>query len=141
MSNMESYNGKCSCGEIEFNFEGEPINTVFCYCKECQSHTGSDKWFGLWVPTDKFKITKGTPSSYTRIADSGHEVYHNFCSKCGTTVCAEITVANFYSVPATALLEHNFSPNIAIYAASAPAWAVFPEGVPKFDTLPPNMGG
>ncbi len=139
--NMESYEGKCSCGDIEFGFEGEPINSVFCYCKECQTHTGSDKWFGLWVPTDKFKITKGLASSYTRIADSGHEVHHNFCSNCGTTVCAEITVANFYSVPATALIKHNFSPTMAIYAASAPKWAVFPEGLPKYDILPPGMGG
>jgi len=139
--NMENHEGKCNCGNIKFSFEGDPINTVFCYCKECQSLTGSDKWFGLWVPKDKFKITKGSPSSYTRIADSGHEVHINFCGNCRTTVCAEITVANFYSVPATALSGHSFTPNMSIYAASAPEWAVFPEGIPKYDVLPPGMGG
>jgi hypothetical protein len=30
---------------------------------------------------------------------------------------------------------------MAIYTASAPKWAVFPEGVPKFDILPPEMSG
>jgi len=29
---------------------------------------------------------------------------------------------------------------LAIYAASAPGWALFPEGVPKFDILPPDLG-
>jgi hypothetical protein len=29
---------------------------------------------------------------------------------------------------------------MAIYTKSASKWAVFPEGVPKFDKLPPGMG-
>ena len=31
-------------------FEDEPVNSAFCYCKECQIHTGSDNCFGLWIP-------------------------------------------------------------------------------------------
>ena len=139
---MEKYKGKCSCGNIEYMFEGEPINSVFCYCKECQTHTGSDKWFGVWVPIDKFYFTKGTPKKFTRLGDGGHDVIHNFCDECGTTICAEITLGNFYSVAVSTLIENNhFSPKMAIYAASAPKWAVFPEGIPKFDILPPGMGG
>jgi len=137
---MRKYTGKCSCGQIKFCFEDEPINSVFCYCTECQSLTGSDKWFGLWVPVDKFKFTKGSPSKFTRVADSGHDVHYNFCGHCGTTLCGEITVGNFYSVATTALDQNSFSPKMVIYAASAPKWAVFPEGVPKYDILPPGMG-
>ena len=139
---MEEYKGKCGCSNIEYCFKGEPINSVFCYCQECQTNTGSDKWFGLWVPVGKFNFTKGTPSTFTRIGDSGKEVNLKFCSDCGTTLCAEITVGNFYSVAASTLSDSNgFSPKMAIYAASAPKWAVFPDGVPKFDVLPPGMGG
>lgn len=138
---MKTYAGKCGCGNIEYSFEGEPINTVFCYCNECQIHTGSDKWFGLWVPVDKLTFTKGTPSTFTRIGDSGKAMNHKFCSQCGTTLCAEVTVANFYSVGASTLLDSSgFFPKMSIYTASAPKWAVFPEGVPKFDQLPPDLG-
>jgi len=139
---MNKHNGNCSCGAIEYQFEGEPINSVFCYCKECQKTTGSDKWFGLWVPTDKLKFTKGTPKIFSRTGDSGKEVNINFCENCNTTLCAEVTAGNFYSVGATTLKEFNsFYPKMAIYASSAPSWAVFPEGLPKFDILPPGMGG
>ena len=139
---MEKHIGKCGCGNIEYCFEGKPINTVFCYCKECQTTTSSDKWFGLWVPVDRFTFTKGTPSKFTRIGDSGKDVNLNFCGDCGTTLCAEVTVGNFYSVGASTLSDNNnFFPKMAIYTASAPAWAVFPDGVPKFDILPPGMGG
>ncbi len=138
---MKKHAGKCACGNIEYCFEGDPINTAFCYCSECQKHTGSDKWFGVWVPVEKFEFTKGCPSIYTRIGDSGKEMNHKFCSNCGTTLAIEVTVGSFYSVAASTLNENTFSPNMAIYAASAPKWAVFPEGVPKFDVLPPGLGG
>ena len=138
---MKKYKGKCGCGNVEYDFEGEPINSAFCYCHECQIHTGSDKWFGLWVPTENFKFTKGIPSTFTRIGDSGKEVNHKFCSDCGVTLSIEVTVGNFYSVAASTLNDHaSFSPAMAIYTASAPKWAVFPEGVPTFEILPPQFG-
>jgi len=114
---------------------------VFCYCHTCQVQTGSDKWFGAWFSKDKFNITVGTPSIYKREGASGRDVNCLFCQHCGTTVAAEVTIGGFYSV-GVATLEHsqNLRPNMAIYTASASAWAVFPEDVPKFDILPPNMG-
>ncbi len=139
---MNKNEGNCSCGAIEYDFEGEPLNSVFCYCRECQATTGSDKWAGFWVPVEKFSYTKGTPKIFTRIGDSGKKVNINFCKDCGTTLCAEVTVGNFFSVAASTLKDSNtFSPKMSIYASSAPNWAVFPEGVPKFDILPPGMGG
>ncbi|NOY73297.1 MAG: hypothetical protein GXP14_13180 [Gammaproteobacteria bacterium] len=137
---MKKYKGKCGCGNIEYCFEGEPINSAFCYCRECQIHTGSDKWFGLWVPIENFNFIKGTPSNFTRIGDSGKEMNHKFCNDCGTTLSVEVTVGHFYSVAASTLNDNGgFSPAMAIYAASAPKWAIFPEGIPKFDILPPDL--
>lgn len=139
---MKNYKGKCSCGNIEYCFEGEPINSAFCYCDDCQTHTGSDKWFGLWVLKEKFRFSKGEPTIFTRLGDSGEAVNHAFCSNCGTTLLVDPKVVDFYSVSAPTLTtENDFSPKMAIYTASAPEWAVFPEGVPKFDLLPSGVGG
>ena len=138
---MERHIGSCRCGNIEFYFDGDPINSIFCYCKECQSLTGSDKWFGLWVSKSNFKITKGTPSSYARSGDSGKSVNYQFCGACSTVLCAEVTAGDFYSVSATSLKNNKFTPKMSIYAFSAPPWAIFPDDVPKFDILPTGMGG
>ncbi len=138
---MSKYQGQCGCGKVEYCFEGEPINTAFCYCDECQKHTGSDKWFGIWVAAEQFEFSKGKVATFTRKGDSGQDMHHKFCSDCGTTLAIDVTVGNFYSVAASTLLKCDFSPNMAIYTASAPHWAVFPEGVPKFDTLPADIGG
>lgn len=139
--NMERHIGRCRCGDIEFHFDSNPINSIFCYCTECQALTSSDKWFGLWVPKDNFNFTKGTPSTYTRTGDSGKAVHYRFCGICSTALCAEVTAGNFYSVSATSLKNNKFTPKMAIYASSAPAWATFPNDVPKFEILPPGMGG
>ena len=138
---MEIHLGSCRCGDIEFNFDGDPINSIFCFCKECQALTGSDKWFGLWVPKNNFKFTKGIPSKYTRAGDSRKDVNYLFCNTCSTVMCAEVTVGNFYSVSATSLKNNKFTAKMSIYASSAPPWAIFPDDVPKFDVLPPGMGG
>ena len=138
---MQTFNGQCACTNIQYSFDDLPINSAFCYCRECQSNSGSDKRFGLWVPVDKFRFTKGTPATFTRIGDSGRDVHQKFCSDCGTTLCAEITAGNFISVSASTVTGNSqFAPAMAIYTASAPDWAVFPEGVPRYDVLPPGMG-
>ena len=131
------YTGSCSCGKIEIAFTGEPIKAVFCYCTDCQHDTGSDKWFGLWVPTDKLTFSGAEPETFTRSGASGKAVHKNFCGACGTTLCSEFTAGGFYSVAASVLDQKNdFSPEMAIYTASAVDWATFPEGIPKYDTFP-----
>ena len=131
------YTGRCSCGDIELSFEDEPINAVFCYCTDCQRDTGSDKWFGLWVATDKLTFSKGEPETFTRLGSSGKPVYKKFCGSCGTTLCSDFTAGGFYSVAASILDQKNdFSPRMAIYTASAANWAVYPKDIPKYDTFP-----
>ena len=133
----QEYTGKCSCGDIELAFTGEPIKAVFCYCTDCQRDTGSDKWFGLWVANDNLTFSKGTPATLTRTGSTGKPVHKKFCGSCGTTLCSDFTAGGFYSVAASVLDQKNeFSPEMAIFTASAADWAVFPDNVPKFDTFP-----
>ena len=92
---MSTNHGSCDCGNIEYEFQDEPINTVFCYCKTCQLHTNSDKWFGVWVPFDKFKLVKGTPSSFTALGDSGSETHRLFCGDCSTVLGLSVMVLTY----------------------------------------------
>ena len=132
--------GSCGCGNIEYCYEGEPINQVFCYCTECQRDTGSDKWFGLWIPKQNFKFTKAKPGIFTRKGSSGKHMHKNFCNLCGITLCGEVTAGNFYSVAASTLKQPTcLSPKMAIFVASAPKWAVLPDNVPTYDVLPPEF--
>lgn len=133
------HNGACACGSIQYSYSGNPINTAFCYCKECQLHTGTDKYFGVWVAANDFSIKKGETSQFSRIGDSGEPVIHHFCNHCGTNLYVEITVVDMVSISASTLdNSEELMPNMAIYTASAAKWAVIPEGIPHFDKLPPD---
>lgn len=139
---MEKCSGKCACEQLEFECFGDPINSVFCYCTSCQKFTNSDKWFGIWYAKDSVKFVKGEASTFIRTGDSGKKMKHLFCGNCGMTVAAYCEAGNFYSVAASCLQNKKAQlPNILIYTAQAPDWAQFPKGVPKFDILPPELGG
>ena len=137
---MNQYKGKCACGEIAYQFDGDPLNTVFCYCQSCQLMTSSDKYFGAWVPHAKFRFINGNPDTYTRQGESGKPVIGYFCGRCHTFVCAHITAANMYSVAVSSIdSDHSLRANMAIHTRHAKEWAILPSDIPCFDSLPPNI--
>ena len=139
---MSTVKGRCDCGEIEFECTEAPINSVFCYCTDCQQRTNSDKWFGLWIRENGFSVTKGTPSTFSRKGSSGMSMIHHFCKDCGNNFAVYSEAGQFFTVSVTTLDDSDhYAPEMAIYTASAPTWAVFPEGVPRFDNIPKSMGG
>lgn len=138
---MIKTSGKCTCGELEFECEGDPINSVFCYCPSCQRLTNSDKWFGLWYPKNNMRLLKGEPLVFIRKGNSGKNMEHMFCGDCGTTIAAFCEAGDFYSVAASCLKNgREFLPKMLIYTSQAVSWAQFPSDIPKFDILPPGMG-
>lgn len=139
---MTSYRGSCDCGEIEYEFQDEPMNAVFCYCKTCQLHTNSDKWRGVWVAFSNFNYTKGTPSSFTALGDSGSETHREFCPNCATVIGLKCDGFDLYSLAASTIEGGDkILPKMLIYTSAAPSWTIFPEGIPKYDILPPSNDG
>ncbi len=135
--------GGCQCGQVGFEFSGDPINQVFCYCTDCQSRTGSDHWFGIWVPSDHFRFTGETqPTVYTTQADNGGDIHCYTCPNCGVSLSVEFAFAGFHTVAASNIEGNDeFKPKLAIFTASAPEWAILPSNIPVYDKFPPEMGG
>jgi hypothetical protein len=127
----------CNCGEVEIKIKGDPANTCFCYCTECQKLTGSDKGFIAHFPSDSVSLTKGTPSEYSRQGNSGKNVTYFFCPTCGSMVFGKAEVLPFVSVAVPRLENPNdYQPKMAFYTASAPSWAVFNPDIPSFKQGP-----
>ncbi len=135
--------GNCQCGQVRFEFTGEPINQVFCYCTDCQTRTGSDKWFGIWVPSSNFRFVGETvPTAYTTQDDAGGDIHCHSCPHCGVSLSVEFTSAGFHTVAASNIEGNGeFKPKLAIFTSSAPKWAILPTDIPLFDKLPPEISG
>ncbi|GJN66213.1 hypothetical protein VFPFJ_01708 [Purpureocillium lilacinum] len=84
--------GGCACGEIRYQFEGEPAVTALCHCVDCQKWTGGAFTSNAVVPRTAFSLTKGTPKTWDVRGDSGKINKHFFCGDCGSSLYTELEV-------------------------------------------------
>ena len=56
-----SRTGRCYCGEIQYESEGDPVMQAQCHCRECQYLTGGSANVFMAVPEDGLTFTHGAP--------------------------------------------------------------------------------
>lgn len=80
--------GRCHCGAIAYEAEVEPGTVVICNCADCQMQSGSAFRANIPARASDFRITRGTPRTYLKTADSGARRTHAFCGNCGGPIYA-----------------------------------------------------
>ena len=78
--------GQCHCGSIAYEADIDASRVFICHCEDCQNFSGSAFRVRIIVPSNKFKVTVGTPQTYTKISESGAERVMHFCGNCGTHI-------------------------------------------------------
>lgn len=76
--------GSCHCGNIYYQALVNPDRTVICHCTDCQKLTGSAYRVSIPAEEGSFRLIKGKPTIYIKIADSGARRAQAFCSNCGS---------------------------------------------------------
>ncbi|PQE06006.1 hypothetical protein CJF30_00004932 [Rutstroemia sp. NJR-2017a BBW] len=82
--------GSCLCGQIVFEYTGEPSITALCHCHACQKWCGATSSSNLIVPREQFKLLKGTPNTFEIPGDSGKINKRSFCGNCGSSLFGEL---------------------------------------------------
>lgn len=58
-TNLRTYQGRCLCGEVRFEVEGDPQLAGLCHCEDCRLwHTAPVNVWATW-PSKKVRIIKG----------------------------------------------------------------------------------
>jgi hypothetical protein len=72
------YEGRCHCGKVAFEVEGEITGAIACNCSMC-IRKGSILWF---VPRENLHVLtpEDAASTYTF---NKHVIKHHFCPTCG----------------------------------------------------------
>lgn len=78
--------GGCQCGNVRYQSLGEPGALYACHCRECQKLSVSAFSMSLLVPRSGFRLTRGTPTSWTRPTASGQTLACYFCPVCGSRI-------------------------------------------------------
>lgn len=80
--------GSCHCGSIEYRAEIDPACVIICHCSDCQILSGSAFRVVAFTAEDGFTLTRGTPKTYVKIAESGRPREQGFCGHCGSALYA-----------------------------------------------------
>ena len=63
--------GKCLCGQIQFEADIDSLTTTICHCTDCQINLGTTFGYVVGAVNNIFKLLKGKLSFYNKIEDSG----------------------------------------------------------------------
>ena len=77
--------GRCLCGSVVFNYEGDPNSTLHCHCESCRRATSSPMTTWISVPRSAFVLVKGAPRHF----HSSPGVKRGFCENCGSPLTYE----------------------------------------------------
>jgi hypothetical protein len=128
---------QCHCGQVTITCEGEPDPVVMCSCRLCQRRTGAPFQIGAWFPAEAVRI-EGETRPFTHTAgDSGLESTLNFCPNCGTSIWWEGFPGKI-GVAGGCFADPDFPPpTISVYEQTKHPWINAPEGVERYEKMPP----
>jgi len=121
--------GRCLCGDIRFEFEGEPLKTMHCHCESCRRHSSSP--FTTFMNLDKstFRYTRGTPASYW----SSPGVERTHCGRCGSPLTYERAADDDFAIYACTLDDPTpVAPTIHVMAAEQLPWIEVADDLPRY---------
>ena len=116
--------GRCHCGNINYEAEVDPAKVTICHCTDCQTLSGSPYRASVPASAATFKL-RGTPKTYVKTAESGTRRVHAFCPECGSPVYSSaISDPPFYSLRVGCLTQRDqLPPSRQIWCQSAVHWS------------------
>ena len=129
--------GKCFCGAVEVEVQGEPAGMGYCHCESCRSWSGGPvNAFSLWPPA-AVSVTKGAEhlATFTKNPSSDRQ----YCAKCGGHLMTNHPGLGLVDVFAATIPTLNFQPGLHVnYQETV---LRMKDGLPKMKDFPAEFGG
>lgn len=130
--------GECFCGEVSYKIDGKLYDARSCHCSRCRKAFSAQASAYAIVKATDFHWVSGEHLLTAYVGEHGFGL--QFCCKCGSTlsgiykgVVHGITLGCVNGDPDIKMGKH-------IYVGSKASWEIIAEGVPQYDTLPPENG-
>ena len=127
--------GKCLCGAIEFELDGDLPNLYQCHCSLCRKVTGSSANAAFRIAADQFEWISGSGKIREFVTETGFKSH--FCATCGSPVPNLTSNDSAYWIP-VGLLEGTSELELVahLYVASRASWDVIEDAGKQFDKMP-----
>ena len=109
--------GRCNCGSVTYEFEGDPLMTGFCHCKTCQRQTGSNGSIFVCVDDNGLNVQGAALTTFVTQADSGRDVRRAFCGNCGSPIVSRCDI-----LPGKAFIKAGTLDDTSKLAPTAEIW-------------------
>ena len=129
--------GRCFCGAVEIEAEGEPEAMGFCHCESCRSWSASPiNAFTLWKP-EAVKVTKGAENVGVFAKTPMSE--RKFCKICGGHLMADHPPLGMADIYAATIPGLDFKPMLHLNYQETVLH--IHDGLPKLKDFPKEFGG
>ena len=134
---MAKHYGRCSCGEVQYHINDEPMFTHACHCKLCQRYTASAFVVHSNIEAENFVVEKG--NLITTVGPSGSGSGHSIkrCAAWGDQIFSYFGLngTDKILVFKTTTLDdaEQFPPQAHIYTKSKLSWVALGTEIPCFD--------
>lgn len=134
--------GRCLCGQVHYECSGPAMMSGHCQCEDCRKSSGTGHSSHLAVPRAAVTM-RGDVTIYAKAADSGNLVSRAFCPTCGSPVYSlNSAMDELLFLRASSLDDLDvFQPQMVVYTSRGARWDRIDPALPRFETMPPGMGG
>jgi hypothetical protein len=134
---MTTQKAKCHCDSTRYQLMGEPSTCYTCHCTDCQSESGSAFTLSMLVKRDQVTVLAGEVS-VNQYQHNGALLNRHGCKHCGSALWYSADAHTEYCALKPGAFEDKtwFKPIAHLWVSSAPAWVVFDEQTPRYQTQP-----
>ncbi|OCC24565.1 aldehyde-activating protein [Croceicoccus estronivorus] len=133
------YSGRCACGQITLTIAGETLGTRQCWCRQCQKIAAGGPTHNAVFRSEDVEV-QGVLATAAWTAASGNTLTFSFCPSCGTQVYGQSSARMHLKTVRFGVIDepHGLKPQMVIWTADAPEWAVIDPALERFEGQPPN---
>lgn len=121
--------GRCLCGAVSYQVNGDLIATAVCHCDHCQRQSGGAFSVNLLVHESQLSL-EGALSTYEERGELGDDVYvrRRFCPTCGSSVISELAkTGGVVAVKAGTLDDRSdVQPTVEVWCVDRQPWVSLP---------------
>ena len=131
-------NGRCECGKVSYQVDGEIDDYSHCHCSQCRRLHGAAFASFAGVNDSDFNYLSGEDVIKSYTSSESHQ--RVFCGNCGSNIMVELDDEPdmIYLAMGTIDGDPKLPSGYHIFVGSKAPWYTINDDFVQYDTLPPE---